>query len=457
MDLGIEDGRRPTIADVPGLIEGASSGAGLGHAFLRHVERTRILLHVVDGAARDPRWDHDVIRDELAAHDPALLEKPMLVVFNKIDLPAAREAWPAFRSEACARPGCGPWRSPPTAARASTTCGPPWRRCCPTPRGSPSRPSRPASSSTGSRRPATGSPSSDEDGAYRVPGKRIERLVAQTNFDNEESAERFQRELVRTGIDGALRKAGIRPGERGAHRRVGAGVGAARGRALTGTSDMTAAPRRPSTRRRRSCPVRWASSAARSTRSTTATSRSPRRRARRWASSACCSSRRPTPPHKPGRPVTAAEHRFAMVAAGDRRQPRASAASPSRSTAAGRRTRWTRSRGCRRRGLRGRRGSSCRRMRSRGCPTWREPGAHPRARAARRGAPRAGRGADGERGSGERFPGREDRVRFLPGPLLPISGSVVRRRVAAGRSIRYLVPDAVARYIAQHRLYLEPA
>src|SRR4029450_6611836 len=80
---------RPTIADVPGLIEGASSGAGLGHAFLRHVERTRILVHVVDGASQDPEWDHSVIRDELLAHDPALLEKPMLVVFNKIDLPAA--------------------------------------------------------------------------------------------------------------------------------------------------------------------------------------------------------------------------------------------------------------------------------------------------------------------------------------------------------------------------------
>src|SRR5262249_36347096 len=96
MDLGGDDERRPTIADVPGLIEGASSGAGLGHAFLRHVERTRILVHVVDGSSRDPDWDHEVIRDELQAHDPALLEKPMLVAFNKVDLPAAAEAWPAF-------------------------------------------------------------------------------------------------------------------------------------------------------------------------------------------------------------------------------------------------------------------------------------------------------------------------------------------------------------------------
>src|SRR6478752_3268803 len=97
MDLGDEDERRPSIADVPGLIEGASSGAGLGHAFLRHVERTRILVHVVDGSSRDPGWDYDVIREELRAHDPALLDKPMLVAFNKIDLPAAAEAWPAFR------------------------------------------------------------------------------------------------------------------------------------------------------------------------------------------------------------------------------------------------------------------------------------------------------------------------------------------------------------------------
>src|SRR5215213_6524254 len=86
--LGFDaDNRRPTIADVPGLIEGASSGAGLGHAFLRHVERTRVLVQVVDGSGRDPEWDFRVIRDELEAHDPALLEKPTLIAFNKLDLP----------------------------------------------------------------------------------------------------------------------------------------------------------------------------------------------------------------------------------------------------------------------------------------------------------------------------------------------------------------------------------
>src|ERR1700693_1022331 len=86
MDLGEDDERRPSIADVPGLIEGASSGAGLGHAFLRPVKRTRILAHVIDGSSREPEWDHDVIRSELQAHDPALLDKPILVAFNKLDL-----------------------------------------------------------------------------------------------------------------------------------------------------------------------------------------------------------------------------------------------------------------------------------------------------------------------------------------------------------------------------------
>ncbi|MDB4633045.1 50S ribosome-binding GTPase, partial [bacterium] len=81
--------RRLVIADIPGLIEGAADGAGLGHDFLRHVERTKVIVHVIDLVPfdeSDPIVNHEVIRRELHAFSPVLAEKPELVVFNKIDL-----------------------------------------------------------------------------------------------------------------------------------------------------------------------------------------------------------------------------------------------------------------------------------------------------------------------------------------------------------------------------------
>ncbi len=91
------DERRFVVADLPGLIEGASEGAGLGDRFLRHVERTRVLVHVLDLAAwrfegRDLVADYDVIRGELGRYDPRLLQRPELVALNKLDLIADREA-----------------------------------------------------------------------------------------------------------------------------------------------------------------------------------------------------------------------------------------------------------------------------------------------------------------------------------------------------------------------------
>ena len=211
MDLG-DDERRPTIADVPGLIEGASSGAGLGHAFLRHVERTRILVHVVDGSGRDPEWDHGVIRDELAAHDPALLEKPMLVIFNKLDLPAAIDAWPAFRAARAAD------RLDVVAVSATTGEGIPALQdklasMLPSIEelGLPPEPAGVVVHRIEGM--GDGFAVSREDVAFRVRGKRIERIAAQTNFEVEESAERFQRDLARLGIDDELRRAGIVPGD----------------------------------------------------------------------------------------------------------------------------------------------------------------------------------------------------------------------------------------------------
>lgn len=213
MDLADGDERRPTIADVPGLIEGASTGAGLGHAFLRHVERTRILVHVVDGAGRDPEWAYDVIRDELRAHDPALLDKPMLVVFNKLDLPAAAEAWPAFRRARAAEgvralalaAASGQGLDPFRAAIAELLPSAQELAQPPDPSGVVVH--RIEAMADGFRIER------DPDGAFRVLGKRIERVANQTNFDVEESSERFQRDLRRLGVDAELRRAGVKAGD----------------------------------------------------------------------------------------------------------------------------------------------------------------------------------------------------------------------------------------------------
>jgi GTPase len=213
MDLGPDDGRRPTLADVPGLIEGASDGAGLGHAFLRHVERTRVLVHVVDGSDRDPEWDHEVIREELRAHDPELLRKPLLVAFNKMDVPGVADAWPAFR-DARARDGI-----PCLALSAETG------EHLDELREALAEMLPDADELDGPPEPSgivvhrletlddTFSIDIEPDGGFRVTGKRIQRIAAQTDFSIEESSERFQRDLARLGIDGALRRSGIAPGD----------------------------------------------------------------------------------------------------------------------------------------------------------------------------------------------------------------------------------------------------
>jgi len=213
MDLGDDDERRPTIADVPGLIEGASSGAGLGHAFLRHIERTRVLVHVVDGSSRDPEWDHEVIREELGAHDPALLEKPMLVVFNKLDLSSARDRWPAFARARRAEGGeamgiaaaTGEGLDAFRARVAELLPSAEELKAPPEPAGVVVHHIDSMVDGFVIER--------DRDGAFRVRGKRIERIAAQTNFDVEESAERFQRDLERMGIDAELRRVGVEPGD----------------------------------------------------------------------------------------------------------------------------------------------------------------------------------------------------------------------------------------------------
>jgi GTP-binding protein len=97
--VGLTGGRSFVIADIPGLIEGAAEGAGLGHRFLRHVERSAALLHILEVTGdpeRDPVKDHDIINAELGKYDPELAARPQVVALGKMDLPDSREAFPAL-------------------------------------------------------------------------------------------------------------------------------------------------------------------------------------------------------------------------------------------------------------------------------------------------------------------------------------------------------------------------
>jgi len=104
-NLGVvetKDHRSFVVADLPGLIEGASQGVGLGHQFLRHIERTKVIVHVVDMSAtdgRDPYEDYKIINQELGEYNMRLLERPQIVVANKMDIPAAQENLEEFKAK----------------------------------------------------------------------------------------------------------------------------------------------------------------------------------------------------------------------------------------------------------------------------------------------------------------------------------------------------------------------
>ncbi|HEX6837980.1 MAG TPA: GTPase ObgE [Polyangia bacterium] len=104
--VGLPGGRSFVLADIPGLIEGASEGHGLGHRFLRHVERTRVLLHLIEVSAepgRDPLHDYDVINRELERYSPELAGRPQVVALSKLDLTDTRESLPTWREKFAAR------------------------------------------------------------------------------------------------------------------------------------------------------------------------------------------------------------------------------------------------------------------------------------------------------------------------------------------------------------------
>ncbi|MGZ6298877.1 MAG: GTPase ObgE [Candidatus Limnocylindria bacterium] len=210
--IELDDERRAVIADLPGLIEGASEGRGLGHAFLRHAERTRVLVAVVDGAAANPLAEWQAVEAELREHDASLMLRPMPMVVTKQDLPEVHAAWPAIRRAARAT------GAQPIAVSAHSGAGLRELRAALATALEEAERRSAAEPLPGAVRLHRFDPLdagwqviAEADG-LRVRGRRIETTAARTDFSNEESRDRFQRTLERMGIDAELRRLGARSG-----------------------------------------------------------------------------------------------------------------------------------------------------------------------------------------------------------------------------------------------------
>jgi GTP-binding protein len=205
------------VADVPGLIPGASEGKGLGHDFLRHVERCSALVHVLDCATqepgRDPMTDLDTIEAELEAYSPELAARPKLVVLNKIDVPEARELADMVKPELQSR-GLAVYEVSAASHEGLRELGFAMAALVKEahdiePEAEPSRiVIRPA--------PVSGPEFTVErtpDGAFVVHGTKVARWVRQTDFQNEEAVGYLADRLARLGVEDALAEAGAVPGD----------------------------------------------------------------------------------------------------------------------------------------------------------------------------------------------------------------------------------------------------
>jgi len=195
---------RIVIAEIPGLLEGASRGAGLGLRFLRHVERTRVLAFVIDGSSVDPWRDLATVRREVEEFSPELAKRPHLVVVNKLDLDAVRKLKARNRRRGVhfvsALTGEG---LPELMAEFVKAMASPPAPVSPARRAVTRLPVRGRSALHVERR----------EWGFAVSGDRIERLVERTNLESPGALERFQVELDRLGVNDALEAAGVQQGD----------------------------------------------------------------------------------------------------------------------------------------------------------------------------------------------------------------------------------------------------
>lgn len=216
-NLGVvspDEGSSFVLADIPGLIEGAHEGVGLGHEFLRHVERTKLLLHVVDVAAvdgRDPLGDFETINEELKLYNPKLAERPQIIVANKVDLPEGRENLESFQKAVEAKG----YKVFPISAATNTGVKELMRYVAEQLAKLPeavltAENAEEAVYSAEDEEPFT---VRREGNTFIVEGNWVKKVVGSTNFDVFESIQYFQRSLKTKGVIDALEKLGINEGD----------------------------------------------------------------------------------------------------------------------------------------------------------------------------------------------------------------------------------------------------
>jgi GTP-binding protein len=212
--VSLDEGRSFVLADIPGLIEGAHEGKGLGHDFLRHIERTRIIIHVLDASGmegRDPIEDYHKINDELRLYNEKLAGRPQIVAANKMDLPEAQANFPRIRDYMAKQ---GHETVPISAATGEGVRDLMWRAfntLATTPVVLDTTDELRSYKVVKEEEAAV--IRRDDDGGYVVESKQLERLVAMTNFDDDEGVRRFQRIWRSQNIDEALRARGIKEGD----------------------------------------------------------------------------------------------------------------------------------------------------------------------------------------------------------------------------------------------------
>lgn len=217
--VDMEDNRSFVMADLPGLIEGASEGVGLGHQFLKHIERTRAIVHVIDMSGmegRDPYEDYVTINEELKNYNLRLTERQQIIVANKMDMPDAEENLKAFKEKvgedveifpisAVSRQGLQPLLYAITKVLETA----------------PEYPLHEVVEEASDKSVLYKHEASkdafvitrDDDGAFVLSGGTVERVFKMTDFSREESIRRFARQLRGMGIDDALRERGAKDGD----------------------------------------------------------------------------------------------------------------------------------------------------------------------------------------------------------------------------------------------------